>query len=135
MLPFEFTIKGPPVSSQTKNRQRLQQWKSDVQQAAAARVVVGAVPVNVPVRVSTTYYYEGDTPDVDNIIKPIQDALNGLIFVDDAQCQETKSRKRPLNGSYQIKGASGVLLQAFADGAEFLHIRVEECPHDGVLDT
>lgn len=49
--------------------------------------------------------------------------------------EETKSRKRPLNGSYQIKGASGILLQAFSIGDEFLHVRVEECPHDGVLDT
>ena len=71
MLPFEFTIKGPPVSSQTRNRQRLQQWKVDVRQAAIARIVGDAVPVIVPVRISTTYYYEGDTPDVDNIIKPI----------------------------------------------------------------
>ena len=61
-----------------------------MQLAAAVRVVAGAAPVGVPVRISTTYYYEGDTPDVDNIIKPIQDALNGLIFVDDAQCRETK---------------------------------------------
>lgn len=135
MLPFEFTIKGPPVSSQTKNRQRLQQWKAEVRQAAETRVVGGSVPVTDAVRITTTYYYEGDTPDVDNIIKPIQDALNGLVFVDDEQLEETKARKRPLNGSYQIKGASAVLLQAFSTGDEFLHIRVEACPHDGVLDT
>ncbi|WP_434588777.1 RusA family crossover junction endodeoxyribonuclease [Pseudomonas sp. R4-83] len=135
MLPFEFTIKGPPVSHQTKNRQRLQDWKAEVRRAATELWEVGEDAVDVPVRFSTTYYYEGDTPDVDNIIKPLQDALNGLVYVDDAQCQETKSRKRPLNGSYQIKGASGVLLKAFSDGQEFLHIRVEECPHDGVLDT
>jgi crossover junction endodeoxyribonuclease RusA len=135
MLPFEFTIDGPPVSSQTRNRPRLQRWKVDVRQAATARIVAGAAAVTGPVRISMTYYYEGDPPDVDNIIKPVQDALNGLVFVDDTQCQETKSRKRPLNGSYQIKGASGVLLQAFARGLEFLHVRVEECPHDGVLDT
>ena len=66
---------------------------------------------------------------------PSTDALNGVVFVDDAQCHETKSRKRPLNGSYQIKGASGVLLHAFSNGDEFLHVRVEECPDDGVLDT
>lgn len=134
MLPFEFTIKGPPVSGQTRNRQRLQAWKAEVRQAAAARISLGAQPVADVVRISMTYYYEGDTPDVDNIIKPIQDALNGVVFVDDQQLAETKSRKRPLNGSYQIKGASPVLLQGFSTGDEFLHIRVEVCPHDGVLD-
>ncbi len=82
-----------------------------------------------------TYYYEGDSPDVDNIIKPIQDALNGVIFVDDAQVAETKARKRPLGGSYQIKGASGVLLQGFAAGVGFLHVRVEANAHNVVLDS
>jgi len=72
---------------------------------------------------------------VDNIIKPIQDALNGVVFVDDGQVAETKSRKRPLNGSYQIKGASGLLLQGFAVGVGFLHVRVEESVHNGVLDS
>jgi crossover junction endodeoxyribonuclease RusA len=135
MLPFEFTIKGPPVSSQTRNRQRLQAWKADVRQAALARVQHDAQPVVDPVRISMTYYYEGDTPDVDNIIKPIQDALNGVVFVDDQQLAETKSRKRPLDGSYQIKGASAVLLSAFSEAKEFLHVRVELSAHDGVLDT
>lgn len=135
MLPFEFTIQGPPVSNQTRNRARLQQWKMDVREAAQALVIAGALPVTQPVRITITYYYEGDSPDVDNIIKPIQDSLNQLVFVDDAQVHETKSRKRPLNGSYQIKGASGVLLQAFADGTDFLHIRVEECAHYEVLNS
>lgn len=135
MLPFEFTILGPPVSSQTRNRARLQQWKQDVRAAAQLRVIAGAQPVLEPVQITITYYYEGDSPDVDNIIKPIQDALNGVVFVDDAQLAETKSRKRPLNGSYQIMGASGVLLQGFSDGVGFLHIRVENNVHNGVLDS
>lgn len=135
MLPFEFTIQGPPVSHQTRNRARLQQWKQDVRTAAQARIPVDAAPNPDAVQITITYYYEGDSPDVDNIIKPIQDALNGLVFVDDAQVSETKSRKRPLNGSYQIKGASGVLLQGFAAGLGFLHIRVSSSAHNGVLDS
>jgi crossover junction endodeoxyribonuclease RusA len=135
MLPFEFTIQGPPVSHQTKNKARLQQWKQDVRAAALARVAVGSAPVSDPVQITITYYYEGDSPDVDNIIKPIQDGLNGVVFVDDAQVAETKSRKRPLNGSYQIKGASSVLLQGFAAAVGFLHIRIEANFHNGVLDS
>ena len=134
MIPFEFTVAGPPVSAQTRNRPRLQQWKQDVRAAAQARVPLGTPPTTDAVRVAITYYYEGETPDVDNIIKPIQDALVWVVFVDDDQVDQTKSWKRALNGSYRIKGASGVLLQAFAAGSQFLHIRVEACPHVGVLD-
>ncbi len=135
MLPFEFTIQGPPVSHQTRNRARLQQWKHDVKAAAQSRIPAGVTPVPDPVQITITYYYEGDSPDVDNIIKPIQDGLNGVVFIDDAQVAETKSRKRPLNGSYQIKGASGVLLQGFATAVGFLHIRIESNVHNGVLDS
>ena len=135
MLPFEFTIQGPPVSNQTRNRARLQQWKQDVRAAALLGIPAGVAPSPDAVQITITYYYEGDSPDVDNIIKPIQDALNGVVFVDDVQVAETKSRKRPLNGSYQIKGASGLLLQGFAAGLSFLHIRVSNSVHNGVLDS
>jgi hypothetical protein len=134
MLPFEFTIPGPPVSSQTRNRARLHAWRNEVRLAAQAKVPPGALLEGGPVKISITYYYEGDTPDVDNIIKPIQDAVIGVVFHDDDQVEETKSWKRALDGSYQIKGASAVLLQAFSQGVQFLHIRIEACPHIEALD-
>ena len=134
MLPFEFTIKGPPVSHQTRNRARLQQWKQQVAQAAQISVPQGAVPTQDPVTVTITYYYEGSSPDVDNIIKPIQDALINIIFVDDDQVVDTKSRKRQIDGSFKIRGVSAVLLAAFADGDDFLHIKIGEAPDMEVLD-
>lgn len=102
--------------------------------AAHACVPAGAIPVVEPVQIKITYYYEGDTPDVDNIIKPIQDALNGVVFDDDKRVENARCWKRALDGSYQIKGASKILLTAFGDGVQFVHIRVEACPHVGVLD-
>lgn len=133
MLPFEFTIKGPPVSHQTKNRKRLQQWKASVTVAATA-AWSHAAPVADEVAVTITYYYEDSSPDVDNIIKPIQDALIGVVFNDDDQVVDTKSRKRLINGSFRIRGASAVLLSAFADGDDFLHIKVDEAPDMEELD-
>lgn len=134
MLPFEFTTKGTPVSSQTKNRRRLQSWKVQVRAAAQTAVNSGVTPVDGDVCVTITYYHDGDSPDVDNIIKPIQDALSGVVFVDDAQVVETQGRKKSINGSYKIRGVSSVLLEAFADGDEFVHVRVTEATNPEVLD-
>ena len=78
MIPFEFTTKGPPISLQAKSASR-NRWKAAVSTAANAVIVHGAVPTTDEVAISITYYYDGDTPDVDNIIKPIQDALIGII--------------------------------------------------------
>lgn len=125
MLPFEFTIKGPAVSAQTKNRQRLQAWKASVRAAATAKAGA-AQPILDNVIFSVTYYYDTNSPDVDNIIKPLQDALNGVVYVDDDQIQKTTSRKKDINGSYRIRGASPIVLQGFMDGDDFLHITVEE---------
>jgi len=134
MLPFEFTIKGPPVSAQTRNRRRLQTWKADVKSAAQRQLAASSSVVDELVAVTITYYYDGDSPDVDNIIKPIQDALEGVIYNDDNQVVETKSRKKSINGSYKIRGVSAVLLGAFADGNDFLHIKVCLAEETEVLD-
>ncbi len=134
MLPHEFTIKGPPVSVQTRKKARLRSWKDAVRDASIAAVAPGAIPVRTPVAVVITYYYDGVSPDVDNILKPMLDALKGVVFDDDAQVIEAKSRKRSIDGSYKIRGASSVLLQAFATGDDFVHIRVIEGPVEEVLD-
>lgn len=134
MLPFEFTIEGPPLSHQTKNRQNLQNWKAQVSAAAQSTLTAGTVPTLDNVSVTITYYYEDSSPDVDNIIKPIQDALIGIVFVDDSQVVDTKSRKRLLDGSFRIRGASAKLLLAFSEGKNFLHIKVEAEPNMEVLD-
>lgn len=126
MLPLEFTIQGPPVSLQTRNRQRLQAWKAAVRQAAQAVVPNGAQPLTDDVTFSVTYYYDTNSPDVDNIIKPMQDALVGLVYVDDDQIQETKSRKKDINGSYRIRNAAPIVVQGFISGVDFLHVKVEQ---------
>lgn len=126
MLPFEFIIEGPPVSLQTKNRARLRQWKTEVANAARLKIPAGTVPLTNDVEIRITYYYENSSPDVDNIIKPIQDALVGLIYVDDDQVVDTGSRKRDINGAYKVRGASAVIVEGFVNGNEFLHIKIIE---------
>jgi hypothetical protein len=125
MLPFEFIIEGPPVSLQTKNRARLRDWKLKVSATAKKKIPDGTDPVTDDVTFQVTYYFEYESPDVDNIIKPIQDALVGLVYIDDKQVAETSSRKRDINGAYKIRGASPVLIEGFIKGTDFLHIVVK----------
>ena len=124
MIPFEFTIKGPPLSQQASSRSK-RRWKAAV--AAAARLVVpaAAVPTADEVAISIAYYYEGDTPDVDNIVKPIQDALIGIVYVDDNQVVQSKSSKSKIDGSYRIDGASRLLLL----GLSLIHISEPTRPY------
>lgn len=134
MLPFEFIVEGPPVSLQTRNRTRLRTWKTKVKIAARKALGNGVQPIGDQVTFKVTYYYEGDSPDADNIIKPIQDALVGVVYNDDDQVVETSSRKRDINGAYKIKGASPVVIEGFVNGVDFLHIKVESFQNNQELD-
>lgn len=132
MLPFEFIIIGKPISHQTKDKKRLRDWKSKVRHAAD-----NYWPLNKPlgdaVKVTITHYHdtphgEEGVPDSDNIVKPVRDALNGIVYVDDYQITDFVSRRRSLNGSFRVKGMSLMLAEGFCQGSEFLHVKIESAP-------
>jgi crossover junction endodeoxyribonuclease RusA len=137
VLPFEFVVTGKPISHQTKDRKRLQAWKTTVRNTAEA--CWRTQPTGDSVRVVITHYYdvepgnETGVPDSDNIVKPVRDALNGVIYVDDYQITDFVSRRRSLNGSFRIKGMSLVLAKGFCSGEEFLHIQIEAAPDPSEL--
>jgi Holliday junction resolvase RusA-like endonuclease len=139
VLPFEFIVTGKPVSHQAKDRKRVQAWKLEVR-AAAEHCWKPGHPIGDSVRVIITHYYdavpgyEDTVPDSDNIVKPVRDALNGLIYVDDYQITDFVSRRRNLNSSFRVKGMSPVLAEGFCKGEEFLHVRIEGAPDPEALD-
>jgi Holliday junction resolvase RusA-like endonuclease len=134
MLPFEFVVDGPPVSQQTRRRQeRLPPWRAAVRAAAEVRWPQGAPPVEVPVCVEITHFYEGAPADVDNIIKPILDGIKGFVYSDDSLVTDVVSRRRPLTGPYAVDPMSSVLADGLAGNQEFLHIRVALAPVGGEL--
>jgi Holliday junction resolvase RusA-like endonuclease len=130
MLPFEFIIDGPPVSHQTRHAARLHAWQHIVRTAAAQRWPANTPPVRIRLSFTVTYYHDGVSVriDNDNLVKPIQDALNGLVYVDDRQITDTHVRKTDLNGSFRVRGMSPVLAEGFCRGNEFLYICVDIAP-------
>jgi crossover junction endodeoxyribonuclease RusA len=128
MLPFEFTIEGPPVSSQTRRRRRLQAWKAAVHKRAVEAWPGESPPLTQDVILKVVYYYDGEPLDTDNMLKPIQDALVGVVYTDDALVTDVYGRRRALDGSFRVRGMSATLAAAFSLGREFLHIQVLPAP-------
>lgn len=124
MLPFEFIIEGPPVSQQTRNRSRLRNWKNRVRLVAQRKWASGNPPTQEEIEIKITYFFEDVSPDVNNISKPIQDSLEGLIFENDSQIVNLTCRKRSINGSFRIRGMSQELANGFVIGSDFIHIRI-----------
>lgn len=131
VIPFEFTIEGPPVSQQAHPRQRLMEWKQRVRERARGAVQAGDRPHEGQVLLMITYYYDRDLPvgDLDNIGKPIQDALEGIVYANARQVEEVSCARRDMNSPLRIKGISPVLAAGFTGGREFLHVKVDH-PRD-----
>jgi Holliday junction resolvase RusA-like endonuclease len=138
VLPFEFIIIGKPVSHQTKDKQRLRDWKAKVRHVAETQWPQ-THPLGDSMQVTITHYYdaphgEEGVPDSDNIVKPVRDALNGVVYVDDYQITDFLSRRRNLNRSFRVKGMSTALAEGFCAGAEFLHVKIEAAPDPSELN-
>jgi Holliday junction resolvase RusA-like endonuclease len=85
------------------------------------------------VMLQITYFYDSVKIDVDNIVKPIQDAIIGLAYVDDDQVTDVLVRKRNLSGNFTVENMTSTLAEGFARGNEFLHIVVIDDPDQEVL--
>lgn len=130
MLPFEFIVEGPPLSHQTRNRARPQEWKEKVRAAAAAHWPIETPPIMTPIKFTVVYYHEGEAIrlDNDNMVKPLQDALNRLIYADDRLITDTIARKTSIDGEFRVRYWSAALAEGFTRGREFLHITIEAAP-------
>lgn len=71
--------------------------------------------------------------DIDNLPKPIADALKGLVYRDDEQVTDIVCRKRNLNRELRIVNPSLVLSEGFSRGNQFLYIVIEEAPDQEVI--
>ena len=134
MLPFEFIIDGPPVSRQTRRRNRLREWKRKIREKAESKWPLGELPHAEQLIIKITYFYDEISMDVDNIPKPIADALNNLVYFDDEQLTDNYTRKRNLNDDLRIENPSNVLSSGLSLGTEFLYIVIDEAPNQQVID-
>ena len=83
-------------------------------------------PTRGSVAVTITYFFQDGAPDVDNIPKPILDALNGLVYVDDEQVSDLLCRKRDLDADLVIQNPSADLIRYLGDSKQVVHIQVNE---------
>lgn len=133
MIRFEFIVDGPPVSQQTRRRERLKEWKTVVRQEAEKywtseqRTAIGLTKLQI------TYFFDAVEMDADNIIKPILDAIIGLAYVDDIQVTDILARKRDLSGNFKVEDMTPILAEGFDRGNEFLHIVVVDAPDQEAL--
>ena len=67
---------------------------------------------------------------MDKLIKPIQDALQGILHVDDRRVKDVTGNWRNFDGPLRLLGASRALADALGDGRPFLRVRLWVAPDE-----
>jgi len=114
-------------------RSSIRRWQSQVQAAAQAAWPPGDAPLACKAQIHITFYHDSAPLDADNMLKPIQDALRGIAYVDDGQLTDTHGHLRDINDQYRVKGMTPAQAFGFVADTPFVHIRVEMPPAAGEL--
>jgi len=143
---FDYVVYGRPVSTQPKSRgskQRprnpagLEVWRDKIRDAIRqARGSYSGDFFIDPLRVDIFWVYDEknvlDNPDLDNIVKPFIDSLEGLLFDDDSRVREMHLFKFSLREPKQVDVKLGKLVEAFASKREFVYVRVTPIKRDTI---
>lgn len=135
LYPLEFHVPGTPVSLQGSSRSK-ERWKKVVEEAARKR---RQDTVEIPFldgrSLALTIYYFPSEPmvgDIDNIVKPIVDALKGVAYLDDHVIERIVVQKFEPDEAPQFEQPSDQLLAALdaTAGAEgrfpVVYVRIDD---------
>lgn len=119
---LEFLLPRRPLSLQAKPP-GLRRWKEYVK-AKAAEIWSNEPIVDSSIHLKLIYLCNNDPVDIDNIIKPIQDALEGIVYEDDTMITDVEAHRRSLSGVYEILTLPDPLLQSLYSGNECVYVQV-----------
>lgn len=127
-FPIEFHVEGIPVSAQSSGKNKAA-WKDLV--LKAARVVVPDHKFASTRSHSISIFdfpVDAGVGDVDNIIKPIQDALNTVIYLDDEQVVRVVAQRLTDADITSLENAPEYMLRALIYERPFVYIIVGDNP-------
>jgi Holliday junction resolvase RusA-like endonuclease len=137
VLPFDFIVQGIPRSvnsTSRKSKRSTTRWKEKVRSAAAVDWPSAGQSIGVPVCARIIYFHTGRTElDIDNIIKPILDALKGSVLEDDKLVYEVTCRKTEQVPGLRINTAPTKLTDVLGRILDFVYIRITYGPDHSEL--
>jgi Holliday junction resolvase RusA-like endonuclease len=133
-FPLEFIVRGTPVSLQAKRAQSKIEWKDSVKRASYIALPEGHFWSDVSISV-TLFYFPNTTMegDVDNIVKPVLDALCKHIYRDDKQVDRVWVQKFEPGRVFKFTNPSEVLAEALDGEKPLLFVRLGDDPAEGLV--
>lgn len=130
-FPIEFIVHGTAVSLQAKRTESRNEWKARVKAASTAIIPQPHFASEEPIGV--TLYYLPDEPmtgDIDNIVKPILDALSAHIYVDDQQVERLVVQKFEPGIPFEVENPTETVAAAVSGPRPALYVRLSNKPRE-----
>ncbi|WP_299438709.1 RusA family crossover junction endodeoxyribonuclease [uncultured Rhodospira sp.] len=129
VFPVEFLVLGTPPSHQSARRDALADWKGTVREASRSALPEGHFATDALVAVTVYYFTDGSgSGDLDNIIKPILDAMSRHIYRDDKQVARLLVQRFEPDDDIQFLKPSSLLTQAQQGDRPILYVRIDDQP-------
>jgi crossover junction endodeoxyribonuclease RusA len=132
-FPIEFVVPGTAVSQQAKRSKSKKEWKERVKNASYASLPENHFAHKGPVCVTIFIFPDGEMGDIDNIIKPILDALRQHIYMDDSQVQQIVARKFEPGYVFAFTAPSEILQQALVGARPLVYVRLSDNQSEGLV--
>lgn len=124
-FPIEFVVPGTAVSLQAKRRASVDQWKDRIREHSREALPDLHFVTDEPIAVTLFYFPDSEMQgDVDNIVKPILDALCRHIYLDDHQVERVSVQKFEPGRVFQFGTPSGTLEAALSGEKPLLYVRL-----------
>lgn len=129
-FPLEFIVNGTAVSLQGSAKS-VKEWKERIRDSSKVALPENHFAHKGSVAV-TLYYFPSDQMqgDVDNIVKPILDALNAHIYMDDVQIHRIVVQKFEPGNVFGFTSPSATLIRALNGQLPLLYVRLSDNPHE-----
>ena len=117
-------MQGPPISVNVRghNKARYSKWVKTVRAAAASHLPKGHMPISQETEAVLRNYYTAVPPDVDNTVKPILDALKGVVYEDENQVRKLTSERFKLRTGADVDKPSASLADALDKWDEIIQV-------------
>ncbi|MGL4552971.1 MAG: RusA family crossover junction endodeoxyribonuclease, partial [Gemmataceae bacterium] len=85
-------------------------------------------PLAIELKAIIINFFGGNEPtvDVDNLSKPILDAMQGIVYDDDRQIVQAELIHSRIGAPYPVVGVRPVIVTALQAGSQFVYVRIED---------
>jgi crossover junction endodeoxyribonuclease RusA len=125
-LILDFLLPRRPVSHQAKDSANKSAWRDYVFGRARHDWPVKPL-MDYPLKFTMVYLADDPEPgDINNFVKPVQDALCALVYADDSMIRDVSAHMRLLSEPTAISGLPRKLAEAIINGQACVYVAISD---------